>query len=558
MSEPAQETAARIPPTAIAIQRSALWAAYGDALGFITEFASRDALRQRHGIERVVKTIDWEKSIGGRIGLSLDLPAGTYSDDTQLRLSTSRAIRGDGKFDVEVFAKIELPVWPAYALGGGRGTKAAAASLMRSECSWATNFFNADKVRYTDSGGNGAAMRIQPHIWSARASARGEQALLDIARNTVTTHGHPRALAGAVIHGLILRQVIVNRAIPDVAHLVQLLDSLRNLPSMMRRDEQLRDMWLGLWARETSALFDDAFLAVVGECHGDVRRLDAVLGKRIDAETTFRTAVDAVHAFDRNLRGAGTKTALLSWALALLESDVERAVQIATNTLGSDTDTIASMTGALLGVVADRDPTEPLLDREYIVSEAHRMAAIASGGEASTFAYPDLLHWAPPRTQSDALFEQDGRMFVLGLGPAQALGDVVGGTPKQNGRWQWVRTDFGQSLLIKRREELAKADKHMEPVAAPAQQAALFRADPIPAGPDRTAGGRAKPTSSPPHELGIEEAADIAADSGFDPSVVGGQLLQLARGRAGLERSVAYAALIARTLRLRTHRGQRG
>lgn len=59
----------------------------------------------------------------------VDLPAGCYSDDTQLRLATSGSILGDAHFDVETFAKVELTIWPSYALGGGRGTKAAAAVL---------------------------------------------------------------------------------------------------------------------------------------------------------------------------------------------------------------------------------------------------------------------------------------------------------------------------------------------------------------------------------------------------------------------------------------------
>ena len=110
-----------------AIKKSALWAAYGDALGFITELTDEKGLKWRTGTSRIIKTIPWKRKIGGQFGVIVDLPAGCYSDDTQLRLSTCRAIRGDGKFDVEAFAKVELPVWLSYALGAGRGTKTAAA-----------------------------------------------------------------------------------------------------------------------------------------------------------------------------------------------------------------------------------------------------------------------------------------------------------------------------------------------------------------------------------------------------------------------------------------------
>ena len=111
------------------IINSALWAAYGDALGFMTELTNVAGLKHRTGQEYITSTVPWKRRIGGKFGATVDLPQGTYSDDTQLRLATSRAIRGDGEFDVEVFAKIELPVWTTYALGAGRGSKAAVSSL---------------------------------------------------------------------------------------------------------------------------------------------------------------------------------------------------------------------------------------------------------------------------------------------------------------------------------------------------------------------------------------------------------------------------------------------
>ena len=92
------------------------------------------------------------------------LPAGCYSDDTQLRLATGRAIRPDS-FDVEAFAKVELPVWLGYALGAGKSTSAAALNLSKPRTSWFANTFKG----WTESGGNGAAMRIQPHVWAARS-----------------------------------------------------------------------------------------------------------------------------------------------------------------------------------------------------------------------------------------------------------------------------------------------------------------------------------------------------------------------------------------------------
>jgi ADP-ribosylglycohydrolase len=102
------------------IRRSVLWAAYGDALGFITEMCNESSLLHRtRGKSRITGLIPWVRKVGGEFGIYVELPMGCYSDDTQLRLATSRSIRGDGSFDVETFSKIEIPVWLSYALGAG-------------------------------------------------------------------------------------------------------------------------------------------------------------------------------------------------------------------------------------------------------------------------------------------------------------------------------------------------------------------------------------------------------------------------------------------------------
>ena len=101
---------------------SALWAAYGDALGFISELADTKGLKARCGVEYLKETVTWKRPIEGKYGVTVTLPAGCYSDDTQLRLAVSRSINSSRFFDAEAFAKVELPLWQSYQLGAGRGT----------------------------------------------------------------------------------------------------------------------------------------------------------------------------------------------------------------------------------------------------------------------------------------------------------------------------------------------------------------------------------------------------------------------------------------------------
>ena len=183
---------------AVCIERSALWAAYGDALGWISELTDTAGLMRRTGGAPLKEPIAWQRRIGGRWGVTAALPLGCYSDDSQLRLATSRAIRSDG-FDVEAFAKVELPVWLSYGLGGGRSTSAAAVHLSKRNSTWWSNTFKGWSV----SGGNGAAMRIQPHVWGGSITSgsgklptgcRAQRSLHSLPPDRVDGSGSTRAL----------------------------------------------------------------------------------------------------------------------------------------------------------------------------------------------------------------------------------------------------------------------------------------------------------------------------------------------------------------------------
>lgn len=107
------------------IRRSSLWAAYGDALGMMSEFKGPKGVLYRTNGAPLREPIEWKRRFGPPGHLIVRMPRGCYSDDSQLRLATGRAIGPDG-FDVESFATVELPVWMSYALGAGRASKLAA------------------------------------------------------------------------------------------------------------------------------------------------------------------------------------------------------------------------------------------------------------------------------------------------------------------------------------------------------------------------------------------------------------------------------------------------
>ena len=151
---------------------------------------------------------------------------------------------------------------------------------------------------------------------------------------------------------------------------------------------------------------------------------------------------------------------------------------VAANAIGTDTDTIATMAGALLGACdATTEPPEEPLDTDYLLREADRLVAVSQGDTTAGHSYPDILTWTAPQAQADALVQADDRLIVDGLGEVTELAADMSWTPGKDFAWQWVRTQFGQTLLIKRRPELGSS-RAGNALVAPSVPATATQRDP--------------------------------------------------------------------------------
>ena len=427
------------------VRRSSLWAAYGDALGWISELTNEAGLRRRTGGEPLSEPVAWKRRIGGRGGITATLPTGCYSDDTQLRLATGRAIRPDG-FDVEAFAKVELPVWLGYALGAGKSTTAAAINLSKPRTSWFANTFKG----WTNSGGNGAAMRIQPHVWAAR-SLEPEGFLPDVVRNSICTHSHPTGLLGAVLHALALAQTMTAGSRPAPEDLLAVTEVAANLPEIIQGDSEIGSYWRSAFEAE-SGPFDEAWSKAIAECREAIQL--ASTKPASTAPESYSRIIDRLELRKRERQGSGLLTAVAAVGLTWCETRPEEALRVAANAIGTDTDTIATMAGAILGVTAESDPPIEVLDADLFRSEADRLAKIAEGAQPKGHRYPDLLHWSAPKARADVLTRtRDEALKVRGLGRAKPMSEPIG-PPSGGFKWQWIRLETGQTLLIKRRGSL--------------------------------------------------------------------------------------------------------
>lgn len=593
-------------PTSSRVVHSMLWAAYGDALGFMSELVDERGLQQRMGQARVERTVPWSYRVGGRYGTSVQVPAGMYSDDTQLRLATARAIGGGAVFNVDAFAKVELPVWMSYALGGGTGTKAAAANLARDNVPWYANFYSqGSRARYLDSGGNGAAMRIQPHVWAAAPGRIRDSALQSVLRNAVITHGHPRALVGAALHASALSTALTLGEILPPPQWGAYLEPLQRIYPILADDSHLGVVWLAEWERNAGGGFCEALKRTVDECSLDIDLLSSgLIGKDGAPKAAYLSALDLLGGYSPASRGSGTKTAIASIVLAwLYRAAPEEGLVVAANALGSDTDTIASMAGALLGAIAGNEFPEGciLADRGYLEAEARRLQRIADGEDLSDFEYPSLLTWRPPRSASDAAGVVGDGLGLAGLGSVAPIDERVYGTNERGETsYRWCRTRYNQTLLIKfglplrrltseslplPRSSPRRVDDRLSTSAKVASVRSLGRSwreeDSRESLPRIVASGliagmqgalfasgvlgqpsgesEARRTVRPPPDAGttrisrgyarmsIEELTSIVIKVGFDPALIGEIVNELSDdSESGIDRAIAFVAIVAK------------
>jgi len=384
------ETIVDADPLLDKITGALVGAAIADAMGWVTEFMRSPAqLKQRFQVDELKEFVTWGKTTGGRFNAYIDyIQKGEYSDDTQLTLCTARSAKPDGTCDVDYFAKQELPDWLSYARGAGATITAAAKAISRKKVRWNSNYFRTSGRRaldYRQAGANGAAMRISPLVLANPSSF--ETAEAEILRNAVVTHGHPRALLGAVLIGKALWCVLRD---DESLSMRQLLDDLTDTVVHLTDASisQWTEGWVQSWNRGGPAQFSDE----LAQTKGEVLELLKVLST--SREMPLADMYRQLGCLDRKTKGSGTSTAAAAIGLFLrYGGNFEKLVVSAVNMIGSDTDTIAAMAANLAGArcgyteIPERWAAQ-LQDLSYLLhvgNYLHRVATRTSEGRELRF-----------------------------------------------------------------------------------------------------------------------------------------------------------------------------
>ena len=353
---------------------SILLSAVGDSLGWPLEFNKKKPLKK---IETFIK---WRKLSGGKWwGYIEEIAPGEYSDDTQLTLAVARAVRNDGKFDPNYFSYLELPLWLDYERGGGKSVKLAARNLSKKKTLWFMNFYKTKELSYFNAGANGAAMRNLP---IALVNMENEERfILETIKNSLITHGHPRALIGSLTIGaaqiyLLRNNLVANELLSYINHILFESDKVIKQPF---------DPDISNWLKETENIsnikYYESFKKYIKEASDFLKEIPRFLNKEIENYYAL------VKALEPSFKSSGISTTCAAIYIFLKHSDrPAKGLINAANFVGTDTDTIASFVGSLIGAFLGASIDQKLLelqekiqDRNYLQNIAKKLWLIYKG-----------------------------------------------------------------------------------------------------------------------------------------------------------------------------------
>jgi len=428
--------------------------AIGDALGWMTEFEkSTQSLKEKFGTERIDSFHTWKKTVGGRFYGFIDtIKAGSYSDDTQLLLAVARSIKKDGSLDHNYFAKTELANWLDYARGGGRTVKTAASKIQRKSVKWCNNFFKekGENYDYKQSGANGAAMRVLPIALANLGNP--EKIKEEIFCNSIITHGHPRAILGAMLYGYAVNQIIVFR--PEDFnwgnYITQIgLDFPDKFELSFINKAEIQE-WLKEWNKTSNTSFETAYAETLTETQNHLRLVFQSIKQNLAVQGTLKQ----LGCFDPATKGSGTATVIAGiYLTAKFHDKPLEAIIEAVNALGSDTDSIAAFTGGLVGALHGHniipDKWKSVQDIEYLDQIAERLLAISEDKfEESSLPTETNLKLLNSPKKDDFNLEEEIKFDPLGRGKITFIDKQPTLTKGKYNLLLEALLDSGQSILV--------------------------------------------------------------------------------------------------------------
>jgi len=341
------------------------------------------------------------------------------------------------------------------------------------------------------------------------------------------------------------------------------IDNFTAITDVINEIYELKNFWLPNWEIISGYKLHEEIDRIRIESKAYLSKSLNAAKEYNDLTDKYKAVITALECNRDSRRGAATNTAIASSLLCYFykNSTPYEAIISCVNLLGTDTDSIGSMAGAILGCY-NSIPEWDIQDSNYIISEASRLNDIAEGIPTKNFNYPNINKWQSPQTQSDTLVKsQDGTYHIVGLGKVSYL--KSGSWTTKNHQWQWMQLEYGQTILVKsrigdikiadpaqlRENDLPfKNDLALEqtPVSKEAQRQKEVRTSSPPvAKPFRYEQNSFDYAFSDPDNLDLDDITTTLIKNGFDEQQIGHYLIKIA-DKKGLDLCIAFAAIIGK------------
>lgn len=320
-----------------------LASAIGDALGWPNEQSSNKIEKNEVNLKSF---ISWTRRCGGRYWPYTEkIGAGNYSDDTQLLIATVRSLLR-GKEWSKYFRQVELPVWLSYERGGGGATKRAAKKWLSDVSPWDEANNSSTEIRkYYLAGGNGAAMRIAPHVFTNEKNI--QEIMSQVVLNGMFTHGHPRALIGAMLYACAIRRLLVCEKTLEYGELINILMDEKEIWGTLPNVSKV-EIWKEEAKKYAGYEYDSEWNMCVKETISYLEIAQQALKLGI-LDIGYDT-LEKLGCFNSQINGSGNLTAVISiYMFSKYADNPAMALYETANLKKADTDTLTSMVGGLLG-----------------------------------------------------------------------------------------------------------------------------------------------------------------------------------------------------------------
>ena len=329
--------------------------AIGDALGWPNEPRSKNRAKRSKVVDHFV---EWTRSSSSPRWHDEKILPGEYSDDTQLTLSVARSIiAGDWE---KFLAEKELPFWLKYERGGGGALLKAAKSCKKGSLLWQSNYARD----YFNAGGNGSIMRILPHVIAAAKMRNTTVLMMDVVKDTLITHGHPRAFLGATCYAYALDYLLRKETVLEYGELVTtVIDGQNDWGANLNPD--VFGKWLSIAQQHREYDFHTEWENTRARMTKQLEFISVSLKKGLILDDV--KVLTDLECFGKS-NGAGDVAALAAIYLASrYANNPSLGIRVPAFSFGADTDTIASITGGLLGMLSGTNwiPTEWKAVQDY-------------------------------------------------------------------------------------------------------------------------------------------------------------------------------------------------